>query len=194
MRLFRVFLAITCLTQFSHNSIGVASIPDHLKSIDLDQEFVTVDTRSTFGKYFDKYVPYNLTPTQNTSVLREEIQKKVSQKVTDEFMNGDFFKQSVAGKTISKVEKATNKSFSIGDAKKQETVHTFKFNFKALERNAEIDYSGFFNSHMVYNMDTSVASLSLTKPLDEETSLSLVSSTNIYQVQLNPTLTLTHHF
>lgn len=191
MKIAKLFFAITCSIIIS--DYAIASIPDREKSVDWQKDF-TLPQASMFKKYFDKYMPVHLTPTGNSMALGKEIQSKITQKATDDFMGGEFFRKTPAGQALQKVEKATNKSITFGDAAKHEIVHTFKFHFKAMERNAEMNYSGYFNSNVIYNMDTSVANLSISKPLDEETSLSFVNSTNIYQVQLNPTVTLTHNF
>lgn len=172
----------------------MADIPDRLKSVDLENAPLNPGQPSAVKRFIDSYIPMNLTPTKDAGNLGQEMQTKVGEKVADGFFNGDFFKNSVAGKTMKSVENVTNKSFSVGQAEKQEIVHTFKFNFRAVQRNAEFNYSGYFNSDLVYSMDSSTAKISVSKPLDGDTSLSLVSTSNLNQVQFNPTLTLTHNF
>jgi hypothetical protein len=83
---------------------------------------------------------------------------------------------------------------SFGHPEAGQIQHKFNFQVKAIERFAEMNYTGFFNSTVVYKMDSNFVTLNITKPLDSETSVSLSENTPMDNIQWSPNVSFLYHF
>lgn len=171
-----------------------ASIPDRDKTINWNMAAPAEITTAYFNKEkVDRYIPYNLTPTNNAVAFGNEFQAKLAQKISDDFFANDQFKNTQAAKMVGDIQQMTSKAVSLGDPATG-VVHTFKFQVKAVEGFAQIDYSGFFESSMVYEVGNQRARITISKPLSKDTSISFVDTTSLTAMDFNPNLTLTYNF
>lgn len=141
-----------------------------------------------------RYVPADLTPTTNDRALGTEIQNKMGQRITDDILQGDFFRKSSTAKMVNDLQKMTNRQVSIGGDAPGSIAHTFKFQVKAVERYAVMDYEGFFKSTVSYNLDSNLAKIDVTRKLRESIVLSISESANFTNNEINQTVSLTYNF
>lgn len=175
--------------------MAYASIPQSDKSIDWRLSAPEGYSTTMFTKTnIEKYFPTNLTPTTNSYAFGMELQSKMGQRIADDLLNGDFFKKSQTAKMVTSFQKMADKSVSFGNPGPGQVVHTFRFQVRAVERYAEMEYSGYFNSSVTYSPDTNTARIGLTKPLDQDVTLSFTDVTNIGAMDFNPNISLTYKF
>jgi hypothetical protein len=136
----------------------------------------------------NRYFPGNLTPTTNASAVASQIESGVGQKITDNILKTDAFKNSSLGRTTNKVEGLSQTSVGLGGQSK------ISFKFKYVERQAVMTYEGAIKSEVIVAVDQSSFRWVLSKPLSPFTTLAL--TTVAQQSFSNPStiLSLSHSF
>ncbi len=174
---------------------SLASVPDDDTSFAYSSmpQTAPIDENIFTKHNVEKYVPANLTPTKDTTLLSSEFQTKFQQKCLDNFFASDFFKKTPAGRAQTAIQQVSEKSMYMG-ATSAGITQEVKFQVRALQHEAEMDYKGYFNSSFVYTMDTSLAALTISKPLNKETTLNLTNSTSVSSPQFVPNLNLVYTF
>ncbi len=171
-------------------ALAMGSIPNSSQSLVVVEPPMPTGEKEVFSKEnINKYLPTDLSPTTDQVALGTQLETKMGQRIFQGFLDGDTFKKSKLGRVTESVKEAAAKSVSVGSPTTG-VVHTFKVQVQAIERFARLDYTGFFDSNLIYAATDNSAKFTVTKPVSKTTSISFVESTPEGSFVLNPNLTL----
>ncbi len=189
-----LFLTLVCTIIFLPICKSLGSIPNQDRSIDLNS---VVAVKPFENSIFDRqlvnsYFPTGLTPTTDQTALIMQLQTGFESRFTEQFFNGEFFKKTSVGKIANQIQEASRPEFTFKPL--HGPPQKFDFRYQPIEQTAIINYSGYCNSSVVYNLAQNSVAIGISKKLDTETTLSFSNTSPAGQFSPNGNLTLTYTF
>lgn len=182
--------------------VSSAAIPPTPKHIDLYTiQVVRPNVQPVASNEFlyFKLMP-QMTPTDNKEQFTQELRTKLPQKWTDEFLRSGIFRSTSLGKATTKVETAVQPTVTVQERAAspysyiKPLNHTFNMDLKIWESKARLRYSGYFDSEFVYSNATNTTDLSISKPLNDQTTLALINTSPMGQLETSGRVVLTYTF
>ncbi len=177
----------------------LASIPNKQPTIDFyavrevrpnTQPSVTADD------LFNHVLP-PISPTNDGLALMKQVEKGIPQKWTDEILNSNLFKKTPVGQATTKVEETMKQSVSVTTpsfSAAPPVTHTFNVNVRVWEQRALLKYTGFFTSEMTYDHTAKNINTAIVKSLSDSTTLSLVNTSPVGDIDKSGQVVLTYNF
>lgn len=116
-----------------------------------------------------KFVPMNLTPTENSGLVFSKIADHSMQSL----MNSPEFKNTRFGQTASTVEHSLKQEVVFGGQEENGVKHKINFQVQAFQAAATIDYTGYTNARLTYQASTADLGLEVYKKLNSKRDLVL---------------------
>ena len=122
------------------------------------------------AKDVGRVIPQTMQPTND--------QGKIAAQIVDRSMNSYFdsadFKNSGIGRQTKSVEKKMQQNVAFGGGDDpMATRHVFKFQMKATDQKAMVDYTGFFNAELSYQAGIQTTNLEVFEDLAARTKVVL---------------------
>lgn len=135
-----------------------------------------------------------LAPTSNGDQMAQILGTRVVNKISDDLLKHTVIQSSPIMKTMASVDQNAQTHLHLGSSKNGGIDHSINFNLKTLERQAVIDYKGFFESRIAYLADNNSLNISVVRPLFRDTTLNITSLSNFTQGSQENKITLNYKF
>ncbi len=170
-KLLKQTLMITLTILLSSTQL-LASIPFRDRGVNIDLSLVSqscsgsgIDFSRIAQFSFEDYssqdvsmmIPTNMAASNDTGHIASQILDRSMQSL----FNSEYFKSTDLGKTSHKVEKSMQQNVTIGGTAPNSIQHNFKFNMQAAQGKALIDYSGFANAQLSYQVSSQELNLEI---------------------------------
>lgn len=191
----KAFVVALCV--ISHIPTGFASIPERQRSIPLE-DIAPIKPfdydQSVARDFFMDYFPVSqISPTNDTGKLQDQIRVGLVMKSMDKFFNGDFFKKTPVGQIAHEVKEAASQEVTVSTGSTG-IQHKVGFDIKALEKQAVFHYDGYLNGRITYYAETKVQQLAFAKTLGTNTTLTLTNDSPVGEFIPGGNLNLTYSF
>jgi len=157
-----------------------AYIPPETQSMDLKTvNVVTPPVNPLVTKSMVvKYLPTNLTPGTNRTLVWTQFQSGVQQKVSDAILNSSMVKQNSVANSVAKIndnlQKVAQKSVSISGP--GGVPQKFSMNINPAMRQAVVNYQGYFDSNITYSSQQNNMVWTVSKPVDKSTTVKFTNT------------------
>jgi hypothetical protein len=121
-----------------------------------------------------KYIPSSMANSNSQGFVASQI---LDRSMTSIFDSKEFQETSV-GKASKSVEKSMAQDVAISGDDPLSTKHIFKFQVKAANAKAQMDYTGFFNAQVSYQAASQTTNLEIFQDLSKTTKLVYDHSAN----------------
>lgn len=170
-------LSLVTLVFISSNTSSYAAIPPQQHSLDLSSISPAGPIERTIKQQdIERVIPQNLYP----GMSEEEISIKVIDHSANNFMNGDYFKNSSLGKAANNVQEAlqTNVSWG-GDPEEEDSIqHNMQFQLEAFQQKAWMKYQGYFDLKFTYEVSGNNLNIEMHEKLADLTDLVVTHNTS----------------
>lgn len=145
-------------------SLGVSS---KAKDFSRGTDFRSVNRVTEVGVNFDQLLPSHLSPVTDAGSVSAQI---FDHSVT-EFFKNDTIKNSFLGRSKDAVEKRMKAEVELGGTEPESIKHNIKFQVKASETKASMEYRGLMNADLSYSVGGRRTNLEIHEEISEWTNL-----------------------
>lgn len=159
---------------------ALAYIPPETQSMDLKTVNVVKPPVNPFvtKSMVIQYLPTNLTPGTNRTLVWTQFQSGVQQKVSDAILNSSMVKQNSVANSVAKIndnlQKVAQKSVSISGP--GGVPQKFSMNVNPAMRQATVNYQGYFDSNITYFSQQNNMVWTVSRPVDKTTTVKFTNT------------------
>lgn len=117
--------------------------------------------RLTKSEDVSRIIPANMAPTSNGGLVAGQI---LDHSFSNWF-NSEEVKRSPFGKTAHKVEKSLTSEISIGGSRPKSIKHNLRFQMKAAQTQAQVEYTGLTTAQFTYYMIQDTSDIEVREPM-----------------------------
>ena len=119
------------------------------------------------SRQVERYIPQNMAATNDQG----HVVMQIADRSVSAYLASDDFRRSAIGKTTRSVESKMQGDLALGSADPRDTQHKFKFQMRATNARALVDYEGFFKAQLSYTAMNQTAGVEVFENLTSQTNL-----------------------
>lgn len=117
--------------------------------------------RSTKSEDVSRIIPSNMAPTNNDGLVAGQI----FDHSFSNWFNSEEVRRSPLGRTAHKVEKSLTSEIAIGGTKADSVRHNIRFQMKAAQTQAQVEYTGLTTAQFTYFMMQDKSDIEVREPM-----------------------------
>jgi hypothetical protein len=156
---------------------AIASIPSPMKEVGaVPPAVATLQTSAIDDELVRNVIPTNMPATSDEDLVTTRIVDHSIQSI----LHGWLTKKTVIGKVVENIEKVTKPEIGFKSGSGPNPIeHKLEFQFEPAQQIANLRYTGFFDSNLVYTVPSDIFTVNTVKTLTTNTRVGLVYNTAI---------------